>query len=293
MPLCSSASRSAVDAGYGWPVKPFHTQHPIRANFGDPRIAPGNRDFHFGVDISVPDGTMVYATIAGRAYLHSSQPGDAVRIESASGDGRRFEYWHIVPLIRQGERTVAYETPLGVVKKRAGHVHFSEFSGEVALNPLRPGALGPYRDTTVPRVSGLVFQSGSHALRRRVTGVVDIVAEAYDQPPLPVPPPFADMPVTPALIRWRILRGVQQVVPWRTAVDFTRFKPAKELFGSVYAAGTRQNRPKRPGRYRFYLAHRWDSARFSPGRYRLEVAASDTHRNRGVAGMDFTITAKR
>jgi hypothetical protein len=293
MPLASSSSRSAIDVGYGWPVKPFHTQHPIRANFGDPRIAPGNRDFHFGVDISAPDGTMVYATLAGRAYLHPSQPGDAVRIESASGDGRRFEYWHIVPIIRQGERTVAYVTPLGRVKKGAGHVHFAEVRGGAALNPLRAGALRPYRDTTVPRVSRIVFQSGSRVPRGNVTGVVDIVAEAYDQPPLPVPPPFADMPVTPALIRWRILRGGQQVVPWGTAVDFRRFKPPKELFGSFYAAGTRQNHPNRPGRYRFYLAHRWDSARLSPGHYRLEVAASDTHRNRGIARLDFTITAKR
>ena len=49
---------------YRWPLKPFGRQHPVRAFFGDPRIANHGRtrQFHFGIDISAPNGTPVYAT---------------------------------------------------------------------------------------------------------------------------------------------------------------------------------------------------------------------------------------
>ena len=38
---------------YGWPVKPFDEQHPVRGFFCDPRIgAKGSKALHFGVDVS-------------------------------------------------------------------------------------------------------------------------------------------------------------------------------------------------------------------------------------------------
>ena len=38
LPACGLAlCASATAAAYPWPLKPFHKQHPIRANFGDPR----------------------------------------------------------------------------------------------------------------------------------------------------------------------------------------------------------------------------------------------------------------
>jgi hypothetical protein len=55
----------ATPTGYGWPVKPFTSEHPVRGNFGDPRtvfhVPPttegalagsGSFQFHFGVDIT-------------------------------------------------------------------------------------------------------------------------------------------------------------------------------------------------------------------------------------------------
>src|SRR5688572_15595570 len=50
---------------YRWPVKPFDRQHPVRGFFGDPRIANHghSKQFHFGVDISAPNGTPVFATL--------------------------------------------------------------------------------------------------------------------------------------------------------------------------------------------------------------------------------------
>ena len=46
---------------YCWPVKPFHRPHPVRAYLNDPRISGSSRAFHFGIDVSAPDGTAVYA----------------------------------------------------------------------------------------------------------------------------------------------------------------------------------------------------------------------------------------
>src|SRR4029079_10771235 len=47
---------------YGWPVTPCDRQHPVRAFLNDPRIGHhGSHAFHFGIDISAPDGTRVYA----------------------------------------------------------------------------------------------------------------------------------------------------------------------------------------------------------------------------------------
>ena len=40
-------------------------------------------------------------------------------------------------------------------------------------------------------------------------------------PPLAVPAPWQDLPVTPARIRWRVRRGGRTVRPWHTPIDFT------------------------------------------------------------------------
>src|SRR5262245_16400694 len=71
---------------YRWPVKPFSRQHPVRGFFGDPRISNHHRShqFHFGIDISAPNGTPVYATISGRVYIHPLHP-TTIAVVGASG----------------------------------------------------------------------------------------------------------------------------------------------------------------------------------------------------------------
>src|SRR5512142_825986 len=60
----------AVAPAYGWPVKPFDRQHPVRAFLDDPRIGhEGGRAFHFGIDVAAQDGTAVYAVEGGILYL--------------------------------------------------------------------------------------------------------------------------------------------------------------------------------------------------------------------------------
>src|SRR4051812_4202068 len=55
---------------YGWPVTPFGQQHSVRGFFGDPRIgSAGGTSFHFGIDVSVPDGTPVCTVATGTVHL--------------------------------------------------------------------------------------------------------------------------------------------------------------------------------------------------------------------------------
>ena len=108
-------------------------------------------------------------------------------------------------------------------------------------------------------------------------------------PPLAVPPPWAHMPVTPGALRWRVLRGAKVVRPWHTPVDFRKSLIARELFDTIYAPGTRQNHPNKPGRYRFYLARAWSTKLLRDGLYRLQVEASDESGNSARAALPFTI----
>src|SRR5215210_9449365 len=69
--LATAAPASA--GSYRWPLKPFDRQHPVRGLFGDPRIVGHDAEhgtFHFGIDISARDGTPVYATLNGTAWIH-------------------------------------------------------------------------------------------------------------------------------------------------------------------------------------------------------------------------------
>ena len=74
--VAAIAAPTTVQAGsYGWPLKPFDRQHPVRGFFGDPRIGEAadghieSKTFHFGIDISAPDGTAVFAIGVGQNRL--------------------------------------------------------------------------------------------------------------------------------------------------------------------------------------------------------------------------------
>jgi Peptidase family M23 len=272
---------------YCWPVKPLNKAHPVRGYFNDPRISGKSRAFHFGIDVSCPDGTPVYSVEAGTAHLEG---GESLSVVS-SGGGRTFGYWHVVPAVAH-RQSVRQGQLLGRVAAGWGHVHFAESSRKKYRDPLRPGALTPWVDTGSPRIVQIgLFRSGTkkELSPLEVKGTVDVIVEAFDKPPLPVPPPWADLPVTPAAIRWRVLRGKEVVRPWRTPVEFRKELLPRELFSVIYALGTRQNRPGKPGRYRFFLGHGWDTWLLPNGLYRLEVEASDAQGNKAKAALPFTI----
>src|SRR5262245_22798413 len=103
--------------------------------FGDPRIGRADdgsvsRQFHFGIDVSAPNGTPVYATQTGTVVLLHP---DVVAV--VSGD-RELSYWHVLPAVRPGEHAVAYRTVIGHIERPWAHVHFSEKVGGLYLNPL-------------------------------------------------------------------------------------------------------------------------------------------------------------
>ena len=157
-------------------------------------------------------------------------------------------------------------------------------------DPLRPGALSPWTDSTPPHVTE------DRPLARRtalpadtIFGAVDVIAEAHQMPPLPVPPPWDRMPVTPARLRWRVRRGNRTVRPWHTPIDLSKGLLPRDRFSQIYAPGTKQNRAGKPGLYRFYLAHTWSTRLLPDGNYRLEVEASDLYGNRGTLELPFTL----
>jgi len=270
------ATAGPAAAQYGWPVKPFHQQHPVRAYFGDPRIGVGpggvvTHTLHFGIDIAAPNGTPVYATVSGRVSIHPLH-SDAVLVQS--GD-LTLEYWHVVPAVRSGY-AVAYRTVIGHVEKPWAHVHFSERHGSTYVNPLRAGALVPYRDRTKPTVAAIRLQR------------TQVVVDAYDTTPLPVPAPWNDLPVAPALVEWRLLGHDVAARGWTTADDFRDALPRVD-FSSVYASNTTQNHASKQGVYSFVLIHGWSPSQLAAGRYVLQVRVADTAGNSTVRSLAFTI----
>ena len=260
---------------YSWPLKPFDRVHPVRGYFNDPRISGRSRAFHFGIDIAAPDGAPVYAVRAGVVHLEGR------RSLSVADGNLDFGYWHVIPEVSHHQRVSKHQL-VGHIESPWLHLHFAEHRSGVYRDPLRPGALTPWHDTTKPRVTRIVFSRNGRALDpAAVSGAVDVIAEAHQLPPLPVPAPWDGLPVTPARVRWRVRRGGRTVRPWHTPIDFSRQLLPKEEFRRIYAPGTRQNRAGKPGLYRFFLAHTWSTSLLDDGPYRLEVEATDLYGSNG------------
>jgi len=276
--LAAALATPGPALSYGWPVEPFHRQHPVRAYLGDPRIgADGHggqsRSLHFGVDVSAPNGTPVYAVASGRISLHPLHPSEVVLVESG---GVTYEYWHIVPAVSSGY-AIAFRTVLGHIEKPWAHVHFAERHGSTYLNPLRPGGLTPYRDKTTPSVRALL-------VRHDRGGGLDLIADAFDTTPMPVAAPWNDKPVAPALVEWRVHRKGAAATAWSAAVDFRTTLP-RASFDAVYDAKTSQNYASTTGDYRFVLLRGWHGA----GTYVLDVRVADTAGNAATRSLTFTV----
>jgi murein DD-endopeptidase MepM/ murein hydrolase activator NlpD len=277
----------AAASAYGWPVRPFYQQHLVRGYFDDPRLSGDEEGFHFGVDIMAPDGTPVYAIEPGRARVRMKAM--TVTVFPKRG-GHQLSYWHIVPAVATGQRVRRHQL-LGHVVTGAGHVHLAEYKNGTYINPLRLGGLAPYIDDTVPQIPSLTFLSAGRPIPPEgVTGTVDITAEAFDTPPVPLPLPWNQVIYTPALLRWRIVQGQNTIRQWETPVDFRTFLLPLNLFSYVYAPGTFQNKAGRRGRYEFYLAHEFDTRVLANGSYVLQVDALDDQENLGQASFAFTVT---
>ena len=268
-PQQARGAMPAKPSSYGWPVKPFRTQHPVRGFFGDPRISNHgqSRQFHFGIDISAPNGTPVYATMSGTAHIHALH---STTIAIVGRNDLEFSYWHVVPVVRSGQYVTAYKTVIGHIEEPYGHVHFSEKRGDRYLNPLRPGALGPFSDETHADASArsVVDQSGElvvGGLRRDASRRPAAVAR---------PPGHAGARARPHPRREGRARSKAGRRSW-TSASRSRPRPSSTTSGPTVSM---QNHVRAPGHYRLVLARD-----LRPGRYIVEVAVSDTRGNAGRA----------
>jgi hypothetical protein len=296
---------------FPWPVRPFHRQHPVRGTFDDFRADTRSIDdpggalsFHFGVDISARDGTPVYAIRSGR---YSRENGRAAYVASA-GWGI-LGYWHVRPnpALARGARVTGIEsgrpTLLGWVQRGEGHVHLAERRPDPAtgrlvyVDPLL--GLRPYTDRTVPTIAGVMTYrrggTGRHPYTYdavedgTLSGTVDLVVSAYDEPPLAPPPPWAGVRLPPALLRWRLEDADgRTVLPERTVIDFRR-RLYTGAVRRVYAPGTRQNDPPSPGVYNFWLARGLDTTKLPDGEYELWITADDLGGNEVEQSFELTV----
>ena len=305
------ASGSQEPAGsYGWPIRPFNQPHPVRANFGDPRTVfhgpptantlyhgAGSYNFHRGADIAAPAGTKVYPVRDGTVVFES-----ASHVNVRGPDGTTFEYWHIRASFPVGTLVHRDRTVLGTIQGPVGHVDLTEIQDGHVVNPLAPGHLTPYRDTSHPVVASIRLQSDNagHALFPNVVhGRVWLVAQAFDKPSVPVPGYWRDLPVTPALVTWRIQTADGKVVvPTHVAADFRTSLPPSDAFWSVYARGTYQNMAafadhysyRQPGTYLFLLSPTpFDTSSLPRDTYDLAVTATDIRGNSSTRSLRFTV----
>jgi hypothetical protein len=283
-------------SAYPWPIRPFHQQHPIRANFGDPRTrfwntmltdglqGPGLFQFHNGIDIAATEGTPVYPVLSGTASLID---GAAVLVRSPE---HKFQYFHIKPAVHDGQHVVAGRTVLGRVIPAVNHVHLTEIRGSRVWNPLARGGIAPYVDHTAPQIDAIFARPlGSLVPIDSATlcGTVSLIAAAHDSPPLPVPGTFSGYPVSPALVTWSLARLDGLVyVPTVPAADFRTTLPLVRNFWNVYARGSYQNAPRfsnqqffMPGRFLYDLAGTFDSRSYPNGTYEVRVHVSDMRGN--------------
>jgi hypothetical protein len=309
--LVAALAAASGASAYPWPVKPFDKQHPIRGFFGDPRTVfqngvlaggfdgPGVFSFHQGIDVSAPDGTPIYPVMSGTAHYLG-----AATLNVDAGPDVVFQYFHIVPVVGEGQQVFARRTILGYVQPPFGHVHLTEINGAHSVNPLQRGHLTPYFDRTKPTIRDVLFrnQAGVIETGLGICGRVALAVDAFDTPPVSVPGKFGGLPVAPALVRWTVSRlGGTVTVPWTTAVDFRSTLPGNGRFGDVYAKGTYENAPRfgaqqytsMPGRYLFVLSPNYDTTQLRNSVYELKVLTADVRGNRAVMTRRFSVLNAR
>jgi hypothetical protein len=260
----------------------------VRAFLNDPRQGKhGGEAFHFGIDVAALDGTAVYACEAGKLILTNALTVSVV----TDGGGRELAYWHVRHVFTAADdrKHVVKGELLGYIEKGWGHVHLSEKRGGKWINPLRSGGIAPFYDGGAPKVVSL-------AIPQPANGNVDIVVNAFDHTPIRVPyPHWGGMPVGVGLLRWRVL-GVNDVVAyppnldWSVGVDLREAMLAPSLFHQVFAPGTLQNHPDKPGTYNYFLAHGWNTRVLPNGAYTLEVEVSDVRGNTSTKRFPITVT---
>ena len=286
---CASAADQRLPR-YPWPLAPFHRQHAVRGYFGDPRTViygahEGVFSFHNGIDIAAWPGNRVYPVVSGRV---ARVIGDEIVV--ASSRGQRFQYIHIRPHVRPGSVVTASRTVLGTVFRPWNHVHLTEIRRDCVVNPL--GHLTPFVDRTRPEVLSISFlnTAGKPVGPGDLSGNISAVADAQEHPAMAAAGVWRRMPVTPALVTWKLttLRGRRLLSG--IAADFRQTEPPPSGFCAVYAPTTVQNFVADNGHYRWGRAGRYlfrlqaggiPTGDLPTGRYELTVTAQNILGNTG------------
>jgi murein DD-endopeptidase MepM/ murein hydrolase activator NlpD len=207
----------------GWPLQPFHGQHALRAGLNEQR----KTSFHHGIDIQAYDNSPVYAI----------QPGRAQILQATGGDSRvlvgNFIYWHIHPLVRDGQRIEPYRQVVGTITPGHGHLHLSELdSAKRYVNPLRPGgrALEPYSDTAPPVID-----------RPRLSADGQVIVRAFDPQSFQVSTTYKTPVIAPAALAYRIFDQTgQRLGPIHWALRGSQnLEWTSDADAAIYATGSR------------------------------------------------------
>ena len=232
MPATAGASTASA---YGWPVKPFDRQHPVRGFFGDPRIGMTPKGmhsgFHFGIDISCPNGTPVYATLDGTVRLESFRP-EVVTI--VGRDGRtQFELAHPSCGLN-GAHVTAYRTLMGWTNRR-GSTCTSPSVATASTSTRYGQELSGLHDTTRPWVKACRVDDAMGPMSTRSAhGMVDLVVEAYNE--TVVSRALGRQARDAALVRWRLVTTHGAVVvDSRTQIDHRLVNPRMRVHDAVRA----------------------------------------------------------
>jgi len=261
---CSVGCRPAGVVA-GWPLRPFHEQHPLRAGINEWR----GSGFHLGIDIQTVGMAHVYAIQSGRAHVLQAHGGDA-RVQIGS-----YIYWHVKLSVGDGEYVPAYGRAIGKIMHNVRHLHLSEVdaSGRF-LNPLRPAGRGlaPWGDLEPPVIG-----------RPQVESDGTVLVSSFDPQSFVVRTGYVTPVLAPAALAYRLFDVAgNSIGPLEWALRGTTVLP-NSLFGSVFAPGAGP-----PGylcfafevicipRWRYYLAGGLAPRLPALGRrYRLTVYAWD------------------
>lgn len=224
--VCATGCRPS-GARNGWPIKPFHRQHGLRAGLNELRLG----SLHVGLDIQARNGQAVYAIQSGSAKVFRDPAGTDSAVQVGN-----YQYIHIIPSVGDGQYVDAYDTVIGHVVTPAGHVHLSELRNRFGmstegnlLDPLRPGGrvLAPYADTIGPVVGPLrLFDDGR----------VDV--DAYDPQSFAQRSSYWTPVLAPAALAYRVRRDGGRSGPLRFALQGTHVY-SFSLRNLIYGPGSR------------------------------------------------------